>query len=242
MKLNSRITAYSILSLALILSSMMFTSTWRSGQKSQQTLTVIGSAKLDIVSDIGVLRGTINATESSAATAINKIKEQQPRVAEFLAANGIKSQQVEWFPATNYPNYEYTLQGFQTGRILSYNVSQRFQIKLNDTKRIKEIAMLLSDLISSGVSLQMESPEYYYSKLADVKIQIQAEAARDAQNRAERIATATGQKLGDLRSARMGVIQITPKNSNVLSDYGINDVSSVEKEITAVVHASFEID
>jgi hypothetical protein len=40
----------------------------------------------------------------------------------------------------------------------------------------------------------------------------------------------------------MGVIQITPFNSTMVTDYGINDVSSIDKEITAVVSASFEID
>jgi len=48
--------------------------------------------------------------------------------------------------------------------------------------------------------------------------------------------------LGALRQARMGVIQITPKNSTMVSDYGFNDTSSIEKEITAVVSATFEID
>ena len=45
-----------------------------------------------------------------------------------------------------------------------------------------------------------------------------------------------------MRSARMGVIQITPRLSNQISDYGVNDLSSIEKEITAVVNASFEIE
>ncbi|MFN5024505.1 MAG: SIMPL domain-containing protein [Bacteroidota bacterium] len=242
MKLNSRITAAIISGLALIMATLLITSTWRSGQQAQQTLTVIGSAKMDMVSDMGVLRGSINTMDIRLADAITAVMRQQPRVAEFLAAKGIKPQQVEWFPPTSYGNNEFTAQGFQTGRILNYSVSQRFQVKVNDTKRIKDIAMQLTELIASGINLQMETPEYYYSKLSDVKINIQAEAARDAQNRAERIASATGQKLGKLRSARMGVIQITPKNSNVVSDYGINDVTSVQKEITAVVHASFEID
>jgi hypothetical protein len=242
MKLNSRITAAIISGLALIMATLLITSTWRSGQQAQQTLTVIGSAKMDMVSDMGVLRGSINTMDIRLTDAITAVMRQQPRVAEFLAAKGIKPQQVEWFPPTSYGNNEFTAQGFQTGRILNYSVSQRFQVKVNDTKRIKDIAMQLTELIASGINLQMETPEYYYSKLSDVKINIQAEAARDAQNRAERIASATGQKLGKLRSARMGVIQITPKNSNVVSDYGINDVTSVQKEITAVVHASFEID
>ena len=39
----------------------------------------------------------------------------------------------------------------------------------------------------------------------------------------------------------MGVIQITPKNSNVVSNYGVNDNTSIVKEITGVVSAAFEI-
>ena len=53
--------------------------------------------------------------------------------------------------------------------------------------------------------------------------------------RAEKIAEATDRDLGPMRSARMGVIQITPKFSNAVSDYGINDLGSIEKEIIGVV-------
>ena len=45
-----------------------------------------------------------------------------------------------------------------------------------------------------------------------------------------------------MRSARMGVLQITPKFSNAVSDYGINDLSSIDKEIVGVVNASFQIE
>lgn len=85
-------------------------------------------------------------------------------------------------------------------------------------------------------------PEYHYTKIADLKIEVQAAAARDAMVRAQKIAEATDRDLGPMRNARMGVLQITPKLSNQISDYGINDLSSIEKEITAVVNASFEID
>ena len=88
----------------------------------------------------------------------------------------------------------------------------------------------------------ISQPEYYYTKLADLKIEIQAAAAKDAMTRGQKIAEATSRKLGTLTNARMGVLQITPKNSNMISDYGMNDVSSIEKELTAVVNASFEIE
>lgn len=73
-------------------------------------------------------------------------------------------------------------------------------------------------------------------------MQVQAEAAKDAMMRAKKIAEATGSTLGSIREARMGVLQITPKNSTEISDYGMNDVSAIEKDITAVVNASFDLE
>jgi hypothetical protein len=37
-------------------------------------------------------------------------------------------------------------------------------------------------------------------------------------------------------------LQITPADSNEVSDSGMNDTSSLEKDITAVVNVGFEID
>jgi hypothetical protein len=116
------------------------------------------------------------------------------------------------------------------------------EISSSDVQKIKEISLDITSLVNNGVNFVVEMPEYHYTKLAELKIQIQAEAARDALNRAKEIAKATGRDLGPLRNARMGVLQITPRFSNMISDYGINDVTSIEKEITAVVTASFEIE
>jgi hypothetical protein len=66
-------------------------------------------------------------------------------------------------------------------------------------------------------------------------------ATKDAMKRAEQIATNTNSKVGALRSARMGVFQITPLYSNEVADYGINDTSSLDKEITAVISCDFQI-
>ncbi|MDP4117071.1 MAG: SIMPL domain-containing protein, partial [Bacteroidota bacterium] len=83
--------------------------------------------------------------------------------------------------------------------------------------------------------------EFHCSKLNEIKVEVQADAAKNALMRAKKIAEATGSSIGDIRSGTMGVLQITPKYSNQVDDAGINDLSSIEKEITAVVSASFEI-
>ena len=125
--------------------------------------------------------------------------------------------------------------------ISSYMASQSVSVSSNDVDKIKEVSLDISSLIEQGVNFMVNPPEYYYTKLGDIKIEIQAEAAKDAMVRGERIAKATGRKLGALSRARMGVIQITPENSNMVSDMGMNDVSSIRKEITAVVNADFSI-
>lgn len=241
-KLSNRVTSSAVIAFSVIISACIVAFTWHNNIKSQQTIAVTGSAKRDIVSDIGILRGAIQINSINPGYGYAQLKNQMPVVLNYLNAAGIKKEQIEVFPITSYANYEYTPQGMQTGRILSYTQSQRFQLKLNDVQKTKTLSLQITDLLNQGIALQMDAPEYYYSGLADLKIQIQADAAKDAQTRATRIAESTNQNLGAMRGAKMGVLQITPKNSNIIGDYGINDVSSIEKEITAVVHANFEID
>lgn len=82
---------------------------------------------------------------------------------------------------------------------------------------------------------------YLYTKLADLKVNMLAEATKDATSRAQQIAGNSGASLGPVREARMGVMQINPIHSNSVSDSGNNDTSSYEKEITAVVSAKFAL-
>ena len=68
------------------------------------------------------------------------------------------------------------------------------------------------------------------------------EAAKDAKDRAAKVAASTGSSIGSVRSARMGVLQITAADSTEVSDYGVYDTSTIEKDMTAVVNISFAVD
>ena len=231
-----------IISAGLIICAIIVSLTWRQNYRMNQTITVTGSAKQDITSDLGFLRGTISARASNPESSYNQLVAQKPTVISFLESKGIPKEKITFFTISNYPVYEITSSGMQTQNIIGYIYNQRFEISSEDVNKIKEISLDISSLVQKGVSLMVEMPEYHYTKIADLKIEIQAEAAKDAMKRAKKIASSTDRDLGPLRNARMGVIQITPKFSNMVSDYGINDLSSIDKEITAVVSASFEIE
>jgi len=209
-------------------------------RSEEQTINVTGSAKKDIVSDLGFLRGSISIQSATAESAYRALVNQKPQLLSYLKSKGFPENQVKFYPMTNYQVFDYDGNGRQIG-VKGHVYSQRMEIQSGDVKKIQAISLDIASLIENGVYFTVESPEFYYTKIADVKIQIQAAAARDARDRAEKIVKATGSDLGPRRSGRMGVLQIIPKNSNEISDYGVNDVSSIEKEVIAVVNASFQI-
>ena len=235
------ITPVSILAGALVLSVIIFSMVWRSARNADQTITVTGSAKKMITSDLGIERGTLQASSSDRKSAYQVIQQQMPVILKYLSDKGFSKEQIEVFNINGYPLYEIAPNGNQTQKVIGYVYSQRFEVKALDVKRIKELSLSLSSLVEKGLDISADAPEYLYTKLDDLKIEVQAAASKNAMDRATKIAEATGRSLGSLRNARMGVIQITPLNSNLISDYGMNDATSIEKEITAVVSASFEI-
>lgn len=231
-----------IISVSFLIGIIIFVSAWKSNYSSSQTITVTGSAKQNITSDFAVLKGTLFVESPNAESAYKELEREKPILFNYLKSKGFPQDKIELSTITNFPVYQLSSTGQQTNTVIAYNYSQRISIQSEDVYKIKAISLEISSLIEKGVNFRVEMPEFHYLKLADLKIEIQAAAAKDAMIRAEKIAEATGRKLGPMRSAKMGVLQITPRFSNQVSDYGINDLTSIDKEITAVVNASFEIE
>lgn len=129
-----------------------------------------------------------------------------------------------------------------SGRITGYTCTQTFEVRSARVKEIADLANKAPELIKEGINLNSWAPEYLYTKLADLRIEMLGEATADAKVRAERIAESAGNDIGALRSARMGVFQVTARNSTDVSDYGYYDTSSLDKDITSVVTLSFAVE
>lgn len=238
---NKFIVPSLIVSIFFVLGVLILGEAWRNHTRTNQAITVTGSAKKLIVSDLGILKITLTASDFSQQAAFKALIKQSPILKSFLTRNGIHTDSIDEKAPSSYPVYEISPSGYQTNKITGYVYTQNIEVMSRDVQLIKKLSMEISQLVEQGINFQQFITEYHYTKLTELKIEIQAEAAKDAMMRAKKIAESTGSKLGNLRNARMGVLQITPKFSNMISDYGINDLSSIEKEITAVVNASFEI-
>jgi hypothetical protein len=231
-----------VIGLALVAAAALAANAVTRVKASQQRVTVTGSAKQQITSDLIIWRGYVNHQSADLATAYADLKTSMAKFRAYLDSKGIPREQINETAINTITLYAFNEQGMQTNEIVGYRLTQGVEIRSNDVDRITRVSREATELIQQGVALESMSPEYLYTKIGDLKVKILAEAAKDAKQRAEQIAEATGSTIGEVRSARMGVLQITPAFSNEVSDYGINDVSSLQKDITGVVTVEFEVE
>jgi len=112
----------------------------------------------------------------------------------------------------------------------------------SDLAAIEGLALNLGALTDQGVVPQSSNLEHFYSKLSNIKMALLSEATIDARHRAEEIAGNSGIRLGSVISMRAGVSQITELFSAEVSDYGMYDTQTKQKDITVTVRAAFKIE
>jgi hypothetical protein len=231
-----------ILALGLIIASLIIANTWRKVSRNNVTITVTGSSQKDIRSDLAIWSGSYQAGSTSLTDAYSKLKDNTNTVRDYLKSKGITDDKMKFSPVQTTTQYVMNEKGYATTQVSGYRLSQTVTIESGDVDMVDKLSRDASELIYKGIDFNSEPPEFLYTKLSDLKIEMIGLASQDAKARAEQIAKSTGDKVGEVRSSRMGVIQINAKNSTDVSDYGINDTSSLEKTIRAVVTVSFSVD
>ena len=206
---------------------------------STDKITVTGSAYKIVESDSACLEFEIMTKKPDKQQAYNSAKAQLPIVTNYLKENGITDIEIKAY--RGYNTYRYTPNGNMTNDIAYFNLAQPIVINSNDVNKIKNISSNIQSLLDKGVDININSTQYFYSKLGDLKVELLEDATKDAKDRATAMLKATNNKPGKIKSVGMGVFQITPVNSTNVSNMGISDTSTIEKKVTAVANVTFNI-
>ena len=226
-----------IIAFALLISSLVFASKIQ----NNENITVTGSAFKIVKSDSAKLSFNINARAINQKATYATIKNQLPIVINYLKEQGIDEKNITIRTIGGYDIYKQNERGYQSQEIIAYQANQGIEITSNDVEKIKKLSTDLQELIDKGIKIDVFQPEYFYSDLASIKIDLLKEATADAKDRATSMLKATNARVGKVKSMRMGVFQITPADSNSVSDMGINDTSSIDKKVTAVANVVFKM-
>ncbi len=229
------------LAIGLILSSLIFGWFYSSSKKGDEAITVTGSAKRRITSDLVVWSAGVSSQSVELQEAYRALSENIPKIKQYLVQKGIPEEQMTVSSITTTTLKRQDSNGNETSEVAGYSLSQQIEVRSQDVAKISQIAREATELINQGILIESKPPLYYYTKIGDLKIEMLGEAAKDAKERAERIASSTGNSIGSVRSAKMGVLQITAADSTEVSDYGTYDTGTIEKDIAAVVNVSFAV-
>lgn len=241
---NSQIIILGIcISAATIVSSVILSQGFLKVMRfTREQITVTGSAQKNIKSDYIIWSGSFSRREVDLATAYKNLQDDLAKVKAYLVSKEVKDQEIIISQISTSTVYKKNEKGNDTNDIQGYILYQNVVVKSGEVDKITQVSRESTELINQGVEFVSGSPEYTYTKLDELKVEMLAKASENAKQRAESMVKATGNKIGFMRSARMGVFQITPVNSTEVSDWGVNDTSSLEKKVTAVVTASFAIE
>ncbi len=244
MENSKSIFAAIVMGVSIIITASILSNGFKNRNKNLDEISVTGLGKKDFVSDLIVWTGSFTRKNMELKNAYAQLDEDQKKVKEYLQSKGINSSEIVFSAADINKEFDYSYDndGRSTSTFSGYRLTQRLTIESNEVDKVENLSREITELINTGIEFYSEAPQYYYTKLAELKIEMVASATEDARIRAEQIADNAHAKLGDLKSARMGVFQIIAQNSS--EDYswgGSFNTFSKKKTATITMKLSFGI-
>lgn len=210
-------------------------------------IDVTGSAKRRITSDLIEWNAELHTTDKDRVASVRQLKDHVEKTRKYLLSQGITDAELRVSSATADEQFESRVEGAGDDRVersisTGWRSVQTITVRSTDVNKVERVSREVTGLLEQGVELQSFEPAYHYTKLADLKIEMLAEASKDARTRADQmVAAAGGGAVGKLLKADMGVINVNPANSTETSWQGNNDTSSLDKDILTIVHIKFAL-
>lgn len=209
-------------------------------------ITVTGSASTDFESDLIVWRGSFSVHGDTPKDIYGQIKKDSDLVKKYLEDNKVTEDEMVFSSVdisqaftSKYDDYGNVHNNVPDG----YNLTQSITVTSHDIDKVEAISRDITTLIEAGVVLESDPPEYYYTKLDEMKLDLIEKATANAKKRADIIAAGTGSKTDKLLSASLGVFQITARNSSseAYSYDGVLDTSSRYKTAMITTRLNYSV-
>jgi hypothetical protein len=233
-----------IIAAAIIIAAVLMGRAWKRTHVGNESICVTGLAKQDFVSDLIVWDGYFTAESKNTKMAYSELKQDAEIIKKYLISKGIKEKEIIFSSVTIESDFEYIKdkEGNSEKEFKGYILTQNLKIESKEVDKVENLSREASELIDLGVNFVSSAPEYYYTKLAELKIKMLSMATEDAHNRAVAIAENAKGSLGGLRKADMGIFQITAQNSSEEYTYGgAFNTASKNKTASVTVRLDFGI-
>jgi hypothetical protein len=208
---------------AIIIATLIIAESYKYKYKSTETISVTGMSETDFTSDLIVWGGSFTRDATEIKNAYSLLKQDENTIKDYLISKGMNDSNIVFSSVVMTKNYQknYDEKGNEiSSTFIGYTLSENLRIESHQIDLVEKLSREITELLEKGIELNSETPQYYYTQLNALKIDLLAKASADAKNRAETIANNSGSVLGGINKATMGVFQITGKNDNEVYSYG----------------------
>ncbi|MFV0304584.1 MAG: SIMPL domain-containing protein [Moheibacter sp.] len=242
--MNKNIIVITIAALGFIIGLALLGNAIKNRNQSENTISVTGLGTKEFTSDLIAWSGNFSRNSFELKSAYDQLESDKQIIEKYLLSKGINKDEIVFSAVDMHKMYDYSSDNYgnSSRKFSGYQLSQNVNIESKEVAKIENLSRTITEIINQGIELTSSSPRYFYTKLADVKQEMIANATKDARQRAEKIAENAGSGLGDLKKASMGVIQITAPNSN--EDYswgGTYNTSSKEKVASITIKLEYRV-
>lgn len=240
--MKSSIWTAAIIGLSAVLTAAVLGGAYKYKYRSENRIVVTGLGEREFTSDLIVWKGTLVEQAPAVESGYAALEANKRKVQAYLRQKGIADSSVLFmFVNVNRRTESVYQNGQYVGdRFTGYELRQEFKIESTEVEAVENVSREISSLIAQGVHMDAEQPDYFYTKLSDLKLELIEEATADAYTRADIIAREAGSSLGRLVGGRMGVFQITGANSNeALSAEGVYNSASKNKKASITMRLEY---
>jgi hypothetical protein len=235
-----------IIALSVVICGYLLAKGYQSRSTNQNAISVTGLGEENFTSDLIVWRGSFSSKEMELKAANHALNEEQRTIRDYLKSKGLKDDEIVFEGVNIQRDYSYNYDDRGVLINTTFNgfiLTQNLKVTSKKVDVVEELSRKVTDLIDLGVEFNSFPPEFYYTKLAQLKLRMIEAATKDAQERAAKIAENAGGELGHLKNADMGVFQITGENSSEEYSWGGSfNTSSKKKTANITIRLKYEID
>lgn len=210
----------------------------------EHSISATGSASTNFESDLVVWRGGFKAHSETSKDAYRQLERDAAAVRKYLTDNGLSDSEIVFSSVNIYHVSKdvYDEEGnYRGSEYDGYDLSQSVTVTSENIDEVEKVSTDISTLLSSGIQFTSDSPEYYCTKIDDVKLDLIEKATENAKQRVDIIAAQSGASIGKLTGSNLGVFQITAMNTGAgsYSYDGCLDTTSRMKTATITVKLTY---
>jgi uncharacterized protein len=163
-----------LIGLSVIITAYVLGNAIQNRNRHDDAIAVTGKAEKTFTSDLIVWRGKYSRFASTLKDAYDQLNADTKLLSNYLTSKGMKKEDLVFSAVEIEKVYrtETDNVGNTTSFFNGYNLSQEVKIESKEVNKVEVLSREVTELINQGLELNSLPPEYYYTQLAELKIEM----------------------------------------------------------------------